>query len=196
MCPHRSLVRFFWLFCCNKPDLEALFLLVVGAAVLVAGAPVAGACGLAGSEVVCPVPMLQVRPHFPLCFGGHQGDGEEVERRCCAAVGRLKSSLFLSMLDDGRWCLLQFSFSGRDGGGRWPNFLSPSVTFLVEGRPSLSSRLACHMGGSCCLCSKAVVCWLKPWRSRRPKWPVPGDGEVHLERKCIWTRSRFSHPED
>lgn len=104
------------------------------------------------------VSVLHVRSHLPLCFGSHQGDGQRKERRCSSAVGRLELSKFSSMLDDGRWRLLIPMSSGREDGGRWPASPFPSVTFLVERRPPLSSRLGRHRGGSCCIRSRALAC--------------------------------------
>lgn len=173
------------------PDLVFVFLPVVCVVAFV-GAPVAGASWLAGS-VVCLVPVLQVGPHLHLYVRGHQGDGGTLERGWRSSLWRLGSSSSSSMLDERRWRLLLFlSFDGCDGGGRWPVFSSPSVTFLVEWRPPLFLPACTPCGRQFQpLLGGLGVQVLPPRRSRCPKWSVPGDGEVESAWKLIWTRSRF-----
>lgn len=136
-------VLLFSLFCCdlflqNKPDLELLpFLLVVCAAALAAGVPVAGTKERTGSEVSL-VPVLQIGPLRSLCVGGHHGGGDVVERWWRSSEGRFAASSSSSTLSDRRWRLLMLlAFPGHGVGGGWPTSSLSPVNLLVEWQPNI-----------------------------------------------------------
>jgi hypothetical protein len=132
LCPLRSLVRFFWLFCCNNPDLVFFFFLVVASATTsVAVVPAAEDSRRAGSEAHL-VLELQVRPLSSLCVVSHRGGGGDVGRSRSSSLRRLESSSSSPTLVERRWRLLKPC----GGGGRWPAVSSPAATFLAERRPN------------------------------------------------------------
>ncbi|VAH97959.1 unnamed protein product [Triticum turgidum subsp. durum] len=75
---------------------------------------------------------------------------------------------------------------------RLPVFIDP-LLLLVEGRPT-PFLLACMPYGRQFQFSFRGYGMhvLHPWRSRRPKWFVPGDGEVQSEQRLPRTRLRFN----
>jgi hypothetical protein len=136
----------------NKTDLEQfLLLLVIGAATLAVGAPADEKKELTGSEVSL-VPALQIGSLPSLCVGGHQGGGHAMEKGWSSFEGRFQLSSLSSLLDGGRWRLLDLSsFSGHGDGGRRPAFPSSPMNLLAEWRPYFFLPAAMPTGRQCCV---------------------------------------------
>lgn len=117
-----------------------------------------------------------------------------VEKRWRPRICRL-GSLFSSTLEERRWRLLKCSSSGGNGGGRWPAFSSTPATFLAERQPTIFLPASTTLGRQFLfLLGGYGLQLLRPWRSRRTKWCVPGGDEVLSMRRQLWTRLRFLHP--
>lgn len=161
---------------------------------MVAEAQVTGVSQQDGSEST-HVPELLAGPCLLLRVGRHRGDGIRPERWLRSSLRQFGLSISSLMLKDGRWRLLSTWFYGQDGGGGWPASSFPSATSLVKGRPYLFLPACAPNGRQFQLLPGCLgLQLLQPWRPRRPKWCVPGDGDVNPEQILSWTRSRFPHP--
>lgn len=143
-----------------------LLFLVFCAIAAAAGALDAGMNGSAGF-LVRLVPELQVGHPLLLCSDSYRGDSDEVEGRRIS----LKRRLALS------------------------SYSSPPVTLLDEGRP-FSFLPACEPKGRQLQSLLGGSGWqfLRPWRSPRAKWFVPGAGGIQSEEELVWPRSLFIIP--